>query len=125
MKSFVLKAKYRYNIDLRVTDGFRSVEEQDKLYAKGRTALGSIVTKARGGCSNYNFGLAIDIVPIENGKLNWETNNWDIIGRIGESRGLEWGGRWKFLDRPHFQNLQGRTLQQLRTLPKKKGLPIL
>lgn len=22
MKSFVLKAKYRYNIDLRVTDGF-------------------------------------------------------------------------------------------------------
>lgn len=108
-----------------MTDGFRSVEEQDKLYAKGRTALGSIITKARGGCSNHNFGLAIDIVPIENGKLNWETNNWDIIGRIGESRGLEWGGRWKFFDRPHFQNLQGRTLQQLRTLPKKKGLPIL
>ncbi|MPM42905.1 hypothetical protein SDC9_89577 [bioreactor metagenome] len=76
MKSFVLKAKYRYHIDLRVTDGFRSVEEQDKLYAKGRTALGSIITKARGGCSNHNFGLAIDIVPIENGKLNWET----IIG---------------------------------------------
>jgi hypothetical protein len=38
MKSFILKAKYRYDIDLRVTDGFRSVEEQDKLYAKGRTA---------------------------------------------------------------------------------------
>jgi len=125
MKSFLLMAKYRFDVDLRVTDGFRSVEEQDKLYAKGRTAPGSIVTKAKGGQSNHNFGLAVDVVPMENGKLNWETKNWDLIGRIGESRGLEWGGRWKFLDRPHFQNLQGKTLKQLQALPKKNGLPIL
>ncbi|WP_207758907.1 RHS repeat-associated core domain-containing protein, partial [Flavobacterium aurantiibacter] len=126
MKSFILKAKYRYGIDLRVTDGFRSVEEQDKLYAKGRTAPGNIVTKARGGYSNHNFGLAVDVVPFENGKLNWETKKWDIIGRIGESRGLEWGGRWKFLDRPHFQNLFGKTLKELRALPKDaNGLPII
>lgn len=85
----------------------------------------AVLSQKQEADGNHNFGLAIDIVPIENGKLNWETNNWDIIGRIGESRGLEWGGRWKFFDRPHFQNLQGRTLQQLRTLPKKKGLPIL
>jgi len=125
IKSFVLMAKNRFDIDLRVTDGFRSVEEQDKLYAKGRTAKGSIVTKARGGYSNHNFGLAVDVVPMENGKLNWETNQWSLIGRIGESRGLEWGGRWKFLDRPHFQNLRGRNLKQLRALPKRNGLPIL
>jgi len=57
--------------------------------------------------------------------LNWENNNLNVICRKGESRGLDWGGRWKFLDRPHFQNLHGKTLQQLLTLPKKKGLPIL
>lgn len=126
MKSFILKAKLRFDIDLRVTDGFRSVAEQDKLYAKGRTAPGSIVTKARGGYSNHNFGLAVDVVPFENGKLNWDTKNYPLIGRIGISRGLEWGGNWKFVDKPHFQNLFGKSLKELRALPKDaNGLPIL
>jgi RHS repeat-associated protein len=125
MKSLVLMSKYRFGIDLRVTDGYRSVAEQDKLYAKGRTAPGSIVTKARGGYSNHNFGLAIDVVPFENGKLNWDTKNYPLIGKIGISRGLEWGGNWKFVDKPHFQNLQGKTLKDLRSLPKDaNGLPI-
>jgi hypothetical protein len=114
MKSFILKSKLRFDIDLRVTDGFRSVAEQDKLYAKGRTALGSIVTKARGGYSNHNFGLAVDVVPFENGKLNWDTKNYPLIGRIGISRGLEWGGNWKFKDTPHFQMAFGLNWQQLK-----------
>ncbi|MBS1735141.1 MAG: M15 family metallopeptidase [Bacteroidetes bacterium] len=127
MKSFILMSKNRFGIDLRVTDGFRTVEQQDKLYAQGRTTTGKIVTKARGGYSNHNFGLAIDVVPFENGKLNWGTKNYPVIGLIGESRGLEWGHRWKSIDdRPHFQNLQGKTLKELRALPKDaKGLPII
>jgi RHS repeat-associated protein len=126
MKSLILIAKSRFDIDLRVTDGFRSVAEQDKLYAKGRTAPGSIVTKARGGYSNHNFGLAVDVVPFENGKLNWDTKNYPLIGRIGTSRGLEWGGNWKFVDKPHFQNLFGKSLKELRAFTKDaNGLPIL
>src|SRR6185312_2708740 len=127
MKSFILESKYRFGIDLRVTDGFRTVQQQDKLYEQGRKTPGNIVTYARGGYSNHNFGLAIDVVPFENGNLNWNTKNYPVIGLIGENRGLEWGHRWKRLDDiPHFQNLQGKTLKELRALPKDdKGLPII
>lgn len=120
-------SKLRFGIDLRITDGFRSVADQDKIYAKGRTAPGGIVTYARGGFSNHNFGLAVDVVPFENGKLNWNTKYYPLIGLIGESRGLEWGHRWiKIDDKPHFQNLQGKTLKELRVLPSDdKGLPII
>jgi RHS repeat-associated protein len=126
MKSFILMAKLRYGVDLRIVQAFRTVEEQDKLYAQGRTTPGSKVTNAKGGYSNHNFGLAIDVAPAENGKINWESKNYDLIGRIGEKRGLEWGGRWKtILDKPHFQNLFGKSLSELRTLPKDaQGLPI-
>jgi hypothetical protein len=120
-------SKIRFKIDLRITDGFRTVEQQDAIYAKGRTAPGSIVTKAKGGYSNHNFGLAVDVAPFENGKLNWNTKYYPIIGLIGESRKLEWGHRWVALDdKPHFQNLQGKTLKQLRALLKDdNGLPII
>lgn len=126
-KAFVLKAKDRFGIDLRVTDGFRDYKTQDNIYAQGRTKPGAIVTNARGGYSNHNFGLAIDVVPIENGKANYNTTQYPLIGRIGESVGLEWGGRWKsIIDLPHFQDLQGLSLKELRALPKdEKGLPVL
>jgi len=147
MKSFILEAYYRFGIDLRVTDGFRTVAQQDRLFAQGRTQAqietkkkqlgitrtitanpsGDVVTKAIGGYSNHNFGLAIDVVPFENGRLNWSTKNYPLIGLIGESRGLEWGHRWKKIDdNPHFQNLQGKTLTALIALPKdNKELPII
>ena len=44
-----------------VTETFRSAERQDELYAQGRTAPGAIVTKARGGESPHQYGLAADI----------------------------------------------------------------
>lgn len=131
MKRFILQSKYRYDIPLRVTDGFRSYAQQDAIYAQGRTKPGSIVTYAKGGSSNHNFGLAIDIVPIGRNSLNepflnWNTSQYPFLGRIGQSIGLEWGGTWKKIkDQPHFQNLQGRTLKQLRAMPKDaNGLPI-
>jgi hypothetical protein len=32
----------------------------------------------------------------------------------GEEFGLEWGGNWKFPDRPHFENRAGLSLAQWR-----------
>ena len=127
MKEFILKAEDRFGIKLRVTDGFRSVAEQDDLYAKGRTEPGSKVTNARSGYSNHNFGLAVDVVPMVNGKPDFESNQYPLIGRIGESVGLEWGGNWKtIVDQPHFQDLHGFSLKELRVMPKdEKGLPVL
>ena len=57
------------NLDVRITNAFRSWDEQDRLYAQGRTLPGSLVTNAQGGDSYHNWGLAFDASPYENGKI--------------------------------------------------------
>jgi hypothetical protein len=105
-------------MSLRIVQGFRSVEEQDALYAQGRTEPGSVVTNARGGDSFHNYGVAFDVVEIRDGRPLWSEESgadWDRIGEIGESAGLEWGGRWStFIDKPHFQNTGGRSLAEFK-----------
>jgi hypothetical protein len=111
-------------LSLLVTQGLRTANEQDALYAKGRTAppIGSkfIVTKAKGGQSYHNFGLAIDIVVLDAlGKADWNVAHpgWARAAAIGKSLGLEWGGDWKgFKDIPHFQYTGGVSLGQCRSL---------
>ena len=49
-------------LDILVTCTYRSGDEQDTLYAQGRTAPGNIVTRARAGQSDHNF--TIDGVPV-------------------------------------------------------------
>src|SRR5258708_7675554 len=52
-------------IVIRVTQGLRTWDQQNLLYAQGRTEPGKIVTNAPGGFSAHNFGYAVDIVPGE------------------------------------------------------------
>lgn len=48
-------------------------------------------------------------------------DDWDEIGEIGVSIGLEWGGNWKeFLDRPHFQYTFGKSMDELRAVVKTR-----
>ena len=100
-------------LDIKINEGYRSHEAQDKLYAQGRTEPGKIVTKAKGGQSWHNYGIAIDV--IFHGKNPYgEEHDWDALGKAGEDAGLEWGGRWtKMVDRPHFQ-LPGLDLESLQ-----------
>ena len=115
VEKFLIKSK-KAGIPLKVTSAYRSCEEQNRLYAKGRTALGGIVTNARCGQSDHNVGVAVDIVPLVDGKANYKVPEsvWDTIGAIGESVDLSWGGRWKsFKDRPHFYDRGGKTVAQL------------
>lgn len=99
-------------IDLVVTATYRSREEQDSLYAQGRTKPGSIVTNAKGGQSFHNWRVAVDVVPVINGKAVWDNNDlWEKVGRVGESLGFTWGGRWDFVDKSHFQLDFGYTFQ--------------
>ena len=102
-ENFIELAKVA-GIELRITAGMRNFAEQQKLYDQGRTTAGKIVTKAKPGTSYHNYGLAIDVVPIINKKAVWDNEElWKRIGSIGEIAGFEWGGRWKFVDKPHFQ----------------------
>lgn len=98
-------------VEVLVTSTYRDHESQNALYAQGRTAPGKIVTKAKGGQSFHNHKVAFDVVPLVNGKAIWNDEGlWRKIGQIGQEVGLEWGGNWKFQDKPHFQYTGGLTL---------------
>jgi len=93
----------KLNRPIRITEGFRSIERQNELYAQGRTTAGNIVTNAKGGESFHNYGVAFDIVFTETG-YNPPKMDWEIVGFIGKRLGLDWGGDWKsFEDKPHFE----------------------
>lgn len=109
--------------DVRVVQGLRTYAEQDKLYAQGRTKPGGKVTNARGGFSNHNFGLAVDLCPFNNGKPDWNDDaGFNAIGHAARVVGLEWGGDWKKLvDKPHCQ-LPGLSIGTCRILYQSGGL---
>ena len=91
-------------ITIKVISGTRTYDEQNALYAKGRTAPGRIVTNARGGYSNHNFGIAFDVGVFDGSKYIPESSRYKAVGAIGMDLGLEWGGNWRTLqDEPHFQ----------------------
>ncbi len=98
---------------LDITSGYRSPEEQTKLYAQGRTAPGKKVTNAKAGESLHNYGVAFDVAFMVDGKPSWDNKHpWQLLGETGEALGLSWGGRWTALvDRPHFEELNGYTLR--------------
>ena len=107
-------------ISVILTCGHRSPAEQNRLYAKGRTSPGAIVTNARGGYSWHNYGLAADYAFVIDGKVTWN-GPWVLFGLIARQCGLEWGGNWiKFKDRPHVQWTKGKTLSQMRSLLDRK-----
>jgi len=102
-RALVQKAKLA-DIKIKIISGTRTYEEQDALYAQGRTAPGAIVTNARGGHSNHNFGIAFDVGVFEGAKYLQSSDKYRAVGVLGEDLGLEWGGNWKtFVDQPHFQ----------------------
>jgi peptidoglycan L-alanyl-D-glutamate endopeptidase CwlK len=94
----------------------RTIEEQAALYAQGRTAPGSIVTRAQPGFSWHNYGLAFDAAPFsDDGQPDWRNDlKFALMGQAGIAAGLEWGGAWQhFPDRPHFQARFGLQLTDL------------
>lgn len=111
----------------RISQGLRTNEEQNALYAQGRTKAGKIVTNAKGGQSWHNYGLAIDLCFLNPDNTVTFTVSKEI-GKLGEKLGLDWGGDWtQFPDNPHFQipglpdNPQYWTSEQLNT--HLKSLP--
>lgn len=89
-----------------LTQTLRTNEEQNKLFAQGRTTPGKVVTNARAGQSLHNYGHAFDIAFKDaKGKVDWEdTEPYSRFAAIAKRHGLAWGGDWKsFKDVPHFE----------------------
>ena len=107
------------NCTCRFAYTLRTFAQQDALYALGRTKLFDadgkrlgIVTKAKGGQSIHNYGLALDIVLIVNNGASWDLvkdydkdgkSDWMEVVNIFKKYGYTWGGDWKFKDAPHFE----------------------
>jgi peptidoglycan LD-endopeptidase CwlK len=121
----ILKAM---DIQFFIHDTFRTTAEQEALFAQGRFDIDfvnrlrykagmplipesenrRIVTKCDGvkKKSRHQSGNAIDIVPMEKGRPVWPNpsdKRWLAMGEVGESLGLEWGGRWTDPDCPHYE----------------------
>lgn len=101
----------RQGIKLKIIETYRTPQRQDSLKRRGRSMLS-------GGRSKHQHYLAIDVVPIVNGKPKWHDRRlWNKIGVIGQSYGLKWGGRWRRLYDPgHFE--YNCTLDQINQIPQ-------
>jgi peptidoglycan L-alanyl-D-glutamate endopeptidase CwlK len=123
-------------VRLRFAYTTRTIEEQNELFAQGRTKLFNkngkrlgIVTKAKGGQSIHNYHLAFDIVLLldRNNDGVFESASWDTVldfdkdGKADwlevvqyfKSLGFVWGGDWRFKDAPHFEMTFGHTWRTL------------
>jgi len=132
--------------DVLITETGRTNERQDFLHDKGRKTagvpcrhngvtytigscskhpLGLPVTWARGGESYHCYGLAFDFGIFLNGKYLTNADfdadkngkaEYTEVGEIGESLGLEWGGRFpeKKCDPSHFQLTFGLSIKDLQ-----------
>lgn len=110
-----------YGLLIGIGECFRTVAEQDALYAQGRTTPGSIVTNAKGSSysSHHQWGTAFDIYRNDGkGAYNDSDGFFSKVGAIGVKIGLEWGGNWTSpVDKPHFQlPYWGSTTTMLKNL---------
>lgn len=83
-----------------IVETYRSYQAQDELFALK-------ATKAKGGQSYHNFGLACD-VAFRSPEPYSGNHPWGLLGKVSKSFGCEWGGDFKsFPDRPHIQKTYG------------------
>lgn len=114
---------------VKVLSGTRTYAEQNALYAQGRTTPGDQVTKARGGQSNHNFALAIDIgiFLLDGTYLRDDTEKHPLYAKaVKASRhidGLARGADWPKPDMPHYELAHGLKMAEVRRR-FEKGIPI-
>ena len=91
-------------IEIIITSGYRSLQEQADLQGSGRAA--------KPGKSYHNYGLAIDIALTN-------SSNWDRVGEIGESIGFRWG---KHFRKPRPERWHFDMSMDLDTITLKKRM---
>ncbi|QWU14472.1 peptidoglycan L-alanyl-D-glutamate endopeptidase CwlK [Paenibacillus sophorae] len=111
----LIEKSFNRGVLIKIVQGYRTKQEQDDLYAQGRTKQGTIVTKVKGGMSYHNYGIAIDFaILINDGKdVSWNCEadfdndkmaDWMEVVEEAKKLGFLWGGDWRnFKDRPHFE----------------------
>jgi hypothetical protein len=125
LKIAQLKAECaKQGLKIGIGECYRTVAEQDKLYAQGRTTPGKKVTNAKGSSysSMHQWYVAFDFFR-NDGKQAFDNKDkfFNKVGKIGKDLGLIWGGSWLKADLPHFQLKDwGNTPSKLK---KQYGTP--
>lgn len=104
---------------VKITECYRTVAEQDDIYAQGRTKAGIIVTNSPGTGyrSQHQWGNAFDVCRNDGREAFDNSDGWfNKVATIGKALGLEWGGSWTSpIDKPHYQLPDwGSTTEKLR-----------
>jgi len=107
-----------HGLNVRITSGRRTYQEQAELYDQGRTKPGPKVTNSPPGYSWHNFGVAWDITLFDfAGNPIWDSPHYRELAEIGRAQGLDCGAFWAtFPDEPHFQLPNLPTLASARAL---------
>ena len=129
VNDFINEAETALGITLRIAQGFRSLEEQTAIYnqpwdKKDNDGDGLIdekdekVSNAPAGTSFHNYGLAVDLVKMVNGKPDWKFN-YELLLPFATKYGFKWGGHFKKLkDKPHFEKSFGYGYKDLLAMYK-------
>jgi hypothetical protein len=114
-------------IELAVVETYRTHTKQNEYRTMGKK-----YTRSGGGNSKHQYGLAVDVVPVVDGKAQWDNIRlWRKVGLLGEQLGLRWGGRWKNpFDPGHFEWSGGLSSAHLKSghfpkVPKPQNYPCL
>lgn len=102
----LVKECEKQGLKVGIGECFRTVAEQNALFAQGRSKPGKVVTNAKGDSfsSQHQWGVAVDLFQNIKGK-EWEEAFFKKVAKIAKSNkiGLGWGGDWtSFKDTPHF-----------------------
>lgn len=125
-RKFLMETELTRSFDgltIRIISGARSYEEQNRLYRIGRWGdKRAQVTKAKGGQSNHNFGIAFDIGIFRQGMYSQSRSDYIDVGAKITTRidNLEWGGNWStFRDYPHYQLETSKSVHVIREMFEK------
>lgn len=88
-------------VDFGVTEGVRTKEKQEQLYADGKSQTMN---------SRHLTGHALDVVAYVGGSVTWDWAYYEQIALAFKDAAkqlgikIEWGGDWvSFRDGPHYQ----------------------
>lgn len=118
-KLLALAKSKKFPHDVKLLSGTRTYDEQNALYEKRPK-----VTNAKGGQSNHNFSIAIDVGIFDGSKYytgatRTEEKAYDALAVLVKPniQELEWGGDWKsIVDKPHYQYRTGKSTSEVRAL---------
>lgn len=115
----VLDEMEHYGHPMLVTDGWRTVEQQQAIWwsdrlmdADGRVQLKPSIVKPKTWAdgilvlSNHQHGRAADCAFLVDHHASWDEHlPWTLYGDTAERHGLAWGGRWMppKTDKPHVE----------------------